>query len=74
MTVRAPAPWPSTTGRRRSSIAEELAIRRKCVYLPDRVYLPPQQTGREYLLAVVQGLFWPAFMVYEVFKALGRRG
>jgi hypothetical protein len=35
-----------------------------------------QQADRfwEYLLAVVQGLFWPAFMVYEVFKALGRRG
>jgi hypothetical protein len=28
----------------------------------------------EYLLAVVQGLFWPAFMVYEVFKALRRGG
>jgi hypothetical protein len=28
----------------------------------------------EYLLAVVQGLFWPAFMVYEVFKALRRSG
>ena len=24
----------------------------------------------EYLLAVVQGLFWPAFMVYRVFEAL----
>jgi hypothetical protein len=24
----------------------------------------------EYLLAIVQGLFWPAFMVYEVFDAL----
>ena len=24
--------------------------------------------GREYPLAVVQGLFWPAFMVYEVFE------
>lgn len=35
-----------------------------------------QQADRfwEYLLAVVQGLFWPAFMVYEVFKALGRSG
>jgi hypothetical protein len=35
-----------------------------------------QQADRfwEYLLAVVQGLFWPAFMVYEVFQALGRRG
>jgi hypothetical protein len=28
----------------------------------------------EYLLAVLQGLFWPAFMVYEVFQALGRSG
>jgi hypothetical protein len=24
----------------------------------------------EYVLAVVQGLLWPAFMVYEVFGAL----
>jgi hypothetical protein len=24
----------------------------------------------EYLLAIFQGLFWPAFMVYEVFRAL----
>jgi hypothetical protein len=28
----------------------------------------------EHLLAVVQGLFWPAFMVYEVFKALRHTG
>jgi hypothetical protein len=28
----------------------------------------------EYLLAVFQGLFWPAFMVYKVFQALGRSG
>jgi hypothetical protein len=27
-------------------------------------------TVLEYALAVVQGLFWPAFMVYEVFAAL----
>lgn len=26
----------------------------------------------EYVLAVVQGLFWPAWMVYEVFEALIR--
>jgi hypothetical protein len=26
----------------------------------------------EYLLAILQGVFWPAFMVYEVFQALGR--
>jgi hypothetical protein len=25
----------------------------------------------EYILVVFQGLFWPAFMVYEVFRALG---
>ena len=25
----------------------------------------------EYLLSVFQGLFWPAFMIYEVFAALG---
>jgi hypothetical protein len=25
----------------------------------------------EYLLALVQGLFWPAWMVYEAFRALG---
>ena len=24
----------------------------------------------EYLLAVFQGLFWPAFMVYQAFRAL----
>jgi hypothetical protein len=24
----------------------------------------------EYVVAVFQGLFWPAFMVYEVFRAL----
>jgi hypothetical protein len=24
----------------------------------------------EYVLAFIQGLFWPAFMVYEVFQAL----
>ena len=25
----------------------------------------------EYLLAIVQGLFWPAWMVYEILSALG---
>lgn len=25
----------------------------------------------EYVLSFIAGLFWPAFMVYEVFKALG---
>jgi len=31
---------------------EELAIRRRCVYLPDTVWTPLHLTGREYLLAV----------------------
>ena len=26
----------------------------------------------EYVLAIVQGLFWPAFMVYQGFEALAR--
>jgi ABC-type multidrug transport system ATPase subunit len=38
--------------RRRSSIKAEKAIRKKVVYLPDRAYLPPDVTGREYLLAI----------------------
>ncbi|MFC6148932.1 MULTISPECIES: hypothetical protein [Mumia] len=25
----------------------------------------------EHIWAIVQGLFWPAFMVYEAFQALG---
>ena len=24
----------------------------------------------DYLFAILQGIFWPAFMVYEVFRAL----
>jgi hypothetical protein len=39
------------------------------------VYFWQQADGFwEHLLAVIQGLFWPAFMVYEVFKALRRSG
>ncbi len=26
----------------------------------------------QYVLAVFQGIFWPAFMVYDVFRALAR--
>lgn len=26
----------------------------------------------QYVLAFIQGLFWPAWMVYEVFEALNR--
>jgi ABC-2 type transport system ATP-binding protein len=40
--------------RRRSSVDDELAIRRQCVYLPDRLWLPKGMTGREFLLAVGQ--------------------
>ncbi|MBD3676537.1 MAG: ABC transporter ATP-binding protein [Planctomycetaceae bacterium] len=38
--------------RRRSSVENELAIRRKAVFLPDRCYLPKMRTGREFLLGV----------------------
>jgi hypothetical protein len=39
------------------------------------VYFWQQANGLwEHLLAIIQGLFWPAFMVYEVFKALRRSG
>jgi ABC-type multidrug transport system ATPase subunit len=31
---------------------EELAIRRRCVYLPDSLWIPGHLSGREYLLAV----------------------
>jgi ABC-type multidrug transport system ATPase subunit len=37
---------------RRNSVEEELAIRRKAVYLPDQPWLPAGTTVREYLLAV----------------------
>jgi len=38
--------------RRRSSVENELALRRKAVFLPDRCYLPKSRTGREFLLGV----------------------
>ncbi|MCA9437782.1 MAG: ATP-binding cassette domain-containing protein, partial [Candidatus Omnitrophica bacterium] len=38
--------------RRRSSEEDELAIRRKTVYLPADPWMPEAMTGREYLLAV----------------------
>lgn len=37
---------------RRRSPEEELEIRRKAVFLPDRPWLPGNRTGREYLLGV----------------------
>src|SRR5262249_43947726 len=38
--------------RRRSSVEDELAIRKMTAYLPDHPWLPAQRTGREFLLAV----------------------
>ena len=38
--------------RRKSSVEDELAIRRQTVFLPDRCFLPVNRTGREFLLAV----------------------
>jgi ABC-type multidrug transport system ATPase subunit len=37
---------------RRGSVEEELAIRKRSVYLPDQPWLPANRTGREFLLAV----------------------
>ena len=37
---------------RRGSVEEELEIRRRAVYLPDRPWLPGNRTGREFLLGV----------------------
>jgi ABC-type multidrug transport system ATPase subunit len=37
---------------RRGSVEEELAIRKRAVYLPDRPWLPGNRTGREFLLGV----------------------
>jgi sodium transport system ATP-binding protein len=37
---------------RRGSAEEELAIRKRSVYLPDQPWLPAAVTGREFLLAV----------------------
>lgn len=38
--------------KRRSSVVNELAIRRKTVYLPAEPWLPKASTGREFLIAV----------------------
>jgi ABC-2 type transport system ATP-binding protein len=43
----------SVGGRcRRGSVADELAIRRTTVYLPDHPWLPGNRTGREFLFSV----------------------
>lgn len=38
--------------RRRSSVANEQAIRRQVAYLPDHAWLPRNMTGREFLMGV----------------------
>jgi ABC-type multidrug transport system ATPase subunit len=38
--------------RRRQSVEDELALRRRVVYLPDHPWLPGLRTGREFLLGV----------------------
>lgn len=38
--------------RRRGTVDEEIAIRRKAVFLPDHPWLPKSITGREFLMAV----------------------
>ena len=38
--------------QRKSSVENELAIRKKVVYLPDHPWLPVMRTGREFLLSV----------------------
>lgn len=38
--------------RRRNSVAEELEIRRRTVFLPDRCWLPKMRTGREFILSI----------------------
>lgn len=45
--------WVEIDGlRRRRSVDEELAIRKRVVYLPDHPWLPINRTGREFLLGV----------------------
>lgn len=38
--------------QRKASVADELAIRKQAVYLPDQPWLPSQRTAREFLLSV----------------------
>ncbi|MCA9081256.1 MAG: ABC transporter ATP-binding protein [Planctomycetaceae bacterium] len=38
--------------RRRSSVENELEIRRRTVFLPDRCWLPKMRTGREFILSI----------------------
>ncbi|HUQ71596.1 MAG TPA: ATP-binding cassette domain-containing protein, partial [Planctomycetaceae bacterium] len=60
--------------RRRSSIENELEIRKRAVFLPDRSFLPKNRTGREFLLGVGRlyeveepRLLWHAQRLLELF-------
>lgn len=46
--------------RRKSSVEDELRIRKQLIYLPDHPWLPSMRTGREFLLAVGR-LICPCF-------------
>ena len=43
-----------------------LGIFGSCVY-----YFQQADSCWQYVLSFIQGIFWPAWMVYEVFAALG---
>ncbi|MBX3443228.1 MAG: ABC transporter ATP-binding protein [Planctomyces sp.] len=60
---------------RRSTVEEELAIRKECVYLPDDCWLPRRLTGSEWLLDVgrlyeipVERLYRHANLLIDVFN------
>ena len=60
---------------RRSSVEAELEIRRRCVFLPDRPWLPKHRTGREFLLSVgciygidIERLFDHADRLFQLFN------
>jgi hypothetical protein len=66
--------WVMSNGRNAGAAAGGGAIYGLGIF-GSLVYFWQQAQGFwEHLLAVIQGLFWPAFMVYEVFKALRRSG
>jgi hypothetical protein len=66
--------WVMSTGRNAGAAAGGGAIYGLGIFGALVYFWQQADTFWEYLLAVVQGLFWPAFMVYEVFKALRRSG
>jgi hypothetical protein len=66
--------WVMSNGRNAGAAAGGGAIYGLGIFGALVYFWQQADTLWEYLLAVVQGLFWPAFMVYEVFKALRRSG